>query len=554
MPSLRLLPLRRTAAAAALVSLTLGLTAAAHSQTTGEVAGRDYVPGELLVVFKNDTVRANRTRAMRSVSGASLLQRLERSHVDRVRIPRNVSLDDAKRTLLADPSVAYVQPNYIYTATDTVANDPYFSANLWALRNTGQSNGKVGADIGATRAWDLTKGSSTVVVGVVDTGVDYSHPDLAANMWRNPGEIAGDGRDNDGNGYIDDVHGYDFRNWDGDPRDDHGHGTHCAGTIGAVGNNGVGVTGVAWNVKIVALKFMGTDGKGSTSSALACIDYLTELKAKGVNVVASNNSWGGTGADSALREAIERANQKGILTVCAAGNTGANSDTNPEYPGAYTNSNVISVAATDRFDRRAGFSNYGANSVDLGAPGVDILSTTPNNGYGWSSGTSMAAPHVTGAVALLKAYNPSLTAAQIKDAILTTGDPVADLQGLTVTGRRLNLYNALQKVTVVVAPVLKNMKLTVTPDRALYTTRHTVFLTVRAEDAQSAALLPGTAVQLTVTTPAGASSTLTGTVTADGTVTLSYRPLVSVGTYTVTGVATLSGYNQGTISGSFKVR
>jgi subtilisin family serine protease len=322
-------------------------------------------------------------------------------------------------------------------------NDPSFG-RLWGLDNNGQSGGLAGADIDATRAWDVTTGSRSVVVAVIDTGVDYRHTDLAANVWRNPGEVAGNGVDDDRNGFIDDVHGWDFANGDGDPLDDEGHGTHVAGTIGAVGNNGVGVTGVNWAVSIMALKFLGSDGSGSTSDAIAAINYATRMRRDfGVNVVATNNSWGGGGSSAALRRAIQAGGDAGILFVAAAGNEGVNNDVTPSYPANDTSTAVIAVAATDRSNRLASFSNYGATSVDIAAPGAAIYSTVPGNAYESYSGTSMATPHVTGAVALLAAANPQASAAAIRAAILSSARPVADLAGKVATGGMLDVAAAL---------------------------------------------------------------------------------------------------------------
>jgi len=263
-------------------------------------------------------------------------------------------------------------------------------------------------------------------------------------MWRNPGEVAGDRIDNDGNGYVDDVHGWDFANNDADPFDDEGHGTHVAGTIGAVGNNGVGVVGVSWNVSLMALKFLGADGSGSTSGAIAAVNYATRMRQSfSVNVVATNNSWGGGGASNALRDAIANGGTAGIVCVAAAGNEATNNDTTPSYPANYPSDAIISVAATDAFNRLASFSNYGATTVDVGAPGVGIYSTVPNAGYASYSGTSMAAPQVTGTVALLAAANPQATAAQIRSAILSTAVPVAALAGKVATGGLVNASAAL---------------------------------------------------------------------------------------------------------------
>lgn len=339
--------------------------------------------------------------------------------------------------------VEAIEPDVII-ASRAVPNDPSFGA-LWGLENIGQSGGVVDADIDATQAWDVTTGSRSVVVAVIDSGVDYRHVDLADNMWRNPGEIPGNGRDDDGNGFIDDVYGWDFANGDGDPFDDEGHGTHVAGTIGAVGNNGRGVVGVNWEVSVMALKFLDADGSGSTSDAVAAINYATRMRRDfGVNVVATNNSWGGGGASAALQRAIAAGGDAGILFVAAAGNESANNDVTPSFPANDTNVAVLSVAATDRSNRLANFSNYGATTVDIAAPGAAITSTVPGNRYASYSGTSMAAPHVAGAVALLAAARPQATSAEIRSAILSTAAPVPALAGKVATGGLLNVAAAVQ--------------------------------------------------------------------------------------------------------------
>ncbi|MCF3568599.1 Ig-like domain-containing protein [Planktothrix agardhii 1807] len=369
-----------------------------------------------------------------------------------------------------DPRFEYIEPDYIITLEDTsktrnpeeslsiitpqatTPNDPGYS-QLWGLNNTGQSGGTADADIDAPEAWDIQKGNQNLVIGVIDTGVDYDHPDLSANIWTNPGEIAGDGIDNDSNGYIDDVRGWDFAYNDNNPMDVHGHGTHVAGTIAGKGNNGVGVTGVAWNAKIMPLKFLNDSGSGSTSNAILAINYAT---AKGVKL--TNNSWGGGGYSQALYDAINTAGQQGALFIAAAGNSSQNTDTTPAYPASYDLANIISVASTTRTDGLSWFSNYGATTVDLGAPGSDIYSAWPNSTYNTISGTSMASPHVTGAAALLWSQNPTWTAQQIKNRLMSTGDSISALNGKTVSGKRLNIYNALMSsnlptVTVNVSPV-----------------------------------------------------------------------------------------------------
>ncbi|MBD2149020.1 S8 family serine peptidase [Pseudanabaena sp. FACHB-1277] len=322
-------------------------------------------------------------------------------------------------------------------------NDSQFS-QLWGLNNISQTGGTTDADIDAVEAWDIQKGNRSVVVAVIDTGVDYTHQDLAANMWKNPGEIVGNGLDDDGNGFIDDIYGYDFINKDSNPMDDHSHGTHVAGTIGAVGNNNLGVIGVSPNVSIMGLKFLGANGSGNTVNAARAVDYAVSKGAKIINA-----SFGGGPYSQLMFDALSRANNVGVLFIAAAGNDyGNNNDTNPRYPSNYDLPNVISVAATDHRDQLAFFSNYGANTVDLGAPGVNILSTIPNNGYDFYDGTSMATPHVAGAAALLLAANSNLNVTQIRQTLMNTTDQMSSLQGKTVTGGRLNLNKAISSVSL----------------------------------------------------------------------------------------------------------
>jgi subtilisin family serine protease len=337
------------------------------------------------------------------------------------------------------------EPDRIITAS-ALPNDSSFGS-LWGLNNTGQSGGVVDADIDAVEAWDVTTGSRSVVVAVVDTGIDYNHPDLAANMWRNPREVAGDRIDNDGNGFVDDIFGWDFASNDPDPFDDNSHGTHVAGTIGAVGNNGTGVAGVNWQVSLMALKFLGADGSGATSAAIAALNYATTMRRTfGVNVVATNNSWGGGGASTSLTNAIVAGGNAGILCIAAAGNESANNDVTPSYPANVASDAVISVAATDSFNRLASFSNYGATTVDVAAPGVSIRSTTPGSTYSSYSGTSMASPHVAGLVGLMAAANPQATAAEIRSAILSTAVPVSGLAGKVATGGLINAAAAVAAI------------------------------------------------------------------------------------------------------------
>ncbi|MBI1249468.1 S8 family serine peptidase [bacterium] len=319
---------------------------------------------------------------------------------------------------------------------NVVPNDPSYSSTYGIQK------------IDAPQAWDKTTGSDSVVVGIIDTGVDYTHPDLVNNIWTNPGEIAGNGIDDDHNGFVDDVHGFDFVNNDGDPMDDNFHGTHVAGTIAAQGNNSKGVSGVAWNTSIMALKFLSASGTGYTSDAVRAINYATMMRTQyGVNIRVLNNSWGGGGYSASLESAIQASAAADILFVAAAGNDGTNNDTSAHYPSDYNSDNIISVAATDSNDNLASFSNYGATSVDIAAPGVGIYSTVPGGYYASMSGTSMATPHVSGVAALAFAYDPTATAAEVKDAILHGGDLISGLSGKVASGMRLNAAGTLDLLT-----------------------------------------------------------------------------------------------------------
>ncbi len=316
---------------------------------------------------------------------------------------------------------------------ETTPNDPGMS-QLYGMNK-----------INASAAWNLTTGSRSVVVGVVDTGIDYNHSDLAANIWTNPGEIPGNGIDDDHDGFIDDVHGFNFVANTGNVMDDNGHGTHVSGTIAAVGNNSLGVAGVNWTTSLMALKFLDSNGSGYVSDAVRAINYATMMKSRyNVNVQVLNNSWGGGGYSSALDAAIQASNNSNILFVAAAGNSAANNDTTAQYPANYNSPNVISVAASDQNDQLAGFSCYGAATVDLAAPGVSIYSTLPNNRYGAYTGTSMATPHVSGAAALAWAYKPNATVAEVRNALLQGVDRISSLTGKVASGGRLNAYNTLQ--------------------------------------------------------------------------------------------------------------
>lgn len=317
------------------------------------------------------------------------------------------------------------EPNYIVEATRGT-DDPYLGS-LWGM-----------SAINAPGAWDISTGSSGVTVAVIDTGIEYTHPDLAANIAINAAEVPSNGLDDDQNGFVDDVYGYDFINNDANPMDDNFHGTHCAGTIGAVGNNGLGVVGVAWNVKVMPVKVLSGTGSGSVATVAAGINYAVS---RGVKIVSM--SLGTTSYSQTLEDALKNAKQHGTLIVAAAGNSGQNSDLYPIYPAASTQDNVISVAASTQTDGLASFSNFGANSVDIAAPGVSILSTTLSQGYAYASGTSMATPHVAGMAAILASVNSSLSYADIKAALLRGVDTSSAFSGKMTSGGRANLYRSL---------------------------------------------------------------------------------------------------------------
>jgi subtilisin family serine protease len=360
---------------------------------------------------------------------------------------------EPRQLLAADPwlppaSIAPLWPGAAEILPAALPDDPSFAVE-WGLENTGQYSGTPGNDIGVAQAWEFTTGSRSVVVAVIDSGIDLTHPDLVANLWVNPGEIAGDGIDNDVNGFIDDVHGWDFVDNDAVPQDGFGHGTHVAGIIGAVGNNGVGVTGVNWQVSIMALRIQDDRGAGSTSAMLAALRYATMMRRDhGVMIVASNNSWDApAGYSGVVEQAIREHGEAGITFVAAAGNKATDLDVTPQYPGSYDLPNVITVASLTPQGGLAASSNYGAVSVDVAAPGTVIQSTYKNGTYGLLSGTSMAAPHVTGVVALVAAAQPGITVAGIRTAILGTATPLVSLAGKVASGR-LDAFAALGSLGV----------------------------------------------------------------------------------------------------------
>lgn len=321
------------------------------------------------------------------------------------------------------------------------ANDPMFGIQ-WSLENTGQDGGKSGADIGVLRAWFKTTGSSKVVVAVLDSGVDYTHFDLMNNIWLRPAEMAP--YQDDELGTFNDLHGFNATDRWTDPMDDNGHGTHCAGIIGAEGDNGKGISGINWNVQIMPLKFLSSTGSGSTKDAIEAINYVIDRKRKGVNVRIISASWGSTQRSRALRDAIKKAGDEGILFVAAAGNNGDDSDKRPHFPaGYYDLPNVVSVAALDRNDQLAGFSNYGAKSVQIAAPGKEILSTWLGGEFYVASGTSMATPEVAGVASLILSINPKMSVKELRDRLFNSVDKLDSLKGKVATGGRINAAKAV---------------------------------------------------------------------------------------------------------------
>ncbi|MDP2713370.1 S8 family serine peptidase [Rheinheimera sp.] len=408
----------------------------------------------ILVMFKPGVSKQERQQLI-TQQGASLRQLdaqgrdmkmryVADGRIVKVKVPKGVDRDHLIKKLAANPAVEVAEPDYPVKALAT-PNDPSFG-ELWGLHNTGQSGGTAGADIKAVDAWDISTGSHDIIIGVIDTGMDYNHPDLIDNRWVNPGSLPGS------------TYGYSTLNAEQDPMDSDSHGTHVAGTIGASGNNGTGVVGVNWNVTLLPCQFLGPTG-GSTAGAIECINYFTDLKLNhGVDIKATNNSWGGGGFSETLRAAIQSGGDAGILFIAASGNDGGDADAAPMYPAAYDLDVIVSVASTDRNDNMSDFSNYGLTSVDLGAPGSAILSTIPGGGYATYSGTSMASPHVAGAAALLWSVNPEITPSEMKTILMDSGDSLPALEGKTVSGKRVNLVNAM-----VEADPTPSFKLTLTP-------------------------------------------------------------------------------------------
>ena len=435
----------------------------ATSQVTEQVlpqaqSTQNYVEGEVLVQYS--TASDTEQQTIEKNHGLSKKETVSRKNGKQLKLLKINNGKDVKaviQELKSQPGVEFAEPNWIYTHEAT-SNDPYFTGNnLWGMYGDASTPSNVYGSQ-AAEAWAAGHtGSRSVYIGIIDEGIQFTHPDLAANIWTNPYDPV-DGVDNDGNGLIDDTHGWDFANgdntvYDGTKRagtDD--HGTHVAGTIGGIGGNGQGVAGVNWNVTMISGKFLGGRG-GTTANAIKAVDYFTDLKKRhGLNIIATSNSWGGGGFSQGLLDAINRGGDAGILFIAAAGNggndqVGDNNDTVTNYPSNYECTKggtrgwdcVIAVAAINSTGGLGSFSNYGAKTVDIGAPGVAINSSVPTNSYASYSGTSMATPHVSGAAALYASTHAGATAQQIKDAILSSAVPTASLAGKTVTGGRLNV-------------------------------------------------------------------------------------------------------------------
>lgn len=422
----------------------------------GIAQGKPFQADQVIVQFRADATDADKTRVMGRVNGnrADVLSRGRgrSGDVELLNARGHADIVDLLAELYADEAVEFAEPNWIVQHAAT-SNDTYYTnGSLWGVYGNASSPanqyGSQAAEVWASGGTSC----SNVVIGIIDEGYMYNHADLAPNAFKNPGEIAGNGIDDDGNGYADDVYGWDFDGnnssvFDGTADD---HGTHVAGTIGAVGGNGTGVAGMCWSVKLMGAKFLGSRG-GTTANAIKAVDYFTDMKQRhGLNLVATNNSWGGGGFSQALKDAIDRADAAGILFIAAAGNSGTNNDATASYPSGYASNNVIAVAALTNTGALASYSQYGATTVDIAAPGSGIWSTVPvasgkgknatvGSGYASYNGTSMATPHVTGAAAMYAARHPGATAAQIKAAILNNAAPTPSVQGKVATNGRLNV-------------------------------------------------------------------------------------------------------------------
>ena len=438
----------------------MAATAADAAKLEGNIG--EHVPGELIIRTRPGFSLTGEEGSVVGDFGATVLDtfdtpnglsKSEAGEFLHIKLPAGMTTEQAMAAMAKDDRVEFAVPNHTYGLPDDVkgsdaasgdapaapaTNDPDLG-KLWGLNNEGQTGGKADADIDATEAWTVHTGRSQAqgghITAVIDTGIDYNHPDLKDNVWTNPGEIAGDGIDNDGNGVIDDVHGYNAFADSGDPLDGHGHGSHCAGTIAGVGNNGVGVAGVNHHANIMSVKIFSDQGSTSAAAIIRGIQYATKMGAR-----ITSNSWGGGAANAGIEQAFK---DSPALHIIAAGNSGYDNDKRPNYPSNYPGDHIIAVAATDHNDGLARFSQWGKMNVDLGAPGVDILSTVPG-GYDTYSGTSMATPHVAGAATLIASAVPDIDNKTLRAALLGGVDKIPSLTGKVATDGRLNVNNSLK--------------------------------------------------------------------------------------------------------------
>ncbi len=410
-----------------LTSISSNIT---NNYTSKNTNSTNYKKNELFVKFKysSETSYKKISQMVNRQIGATVIKEYsEVKGLQLVKIPANMSLKDAIAKYKKNSNVIYAEPNYAY-AENSIPDDTYYDYQ-WGL-----------SQVNVSEAWNITTGSHKVIIAVIDSGIDLNHPDLKANIWINKGEIPGNRIDDDHNGYIDDVYGWNFISGNNNISDDDGHGTHVAGIIAAVGNNSKGVTGVMWSATIMPLKFLDNEGNGYVDDAVSAVRYATKM---GASIISC--SWGGSEYSQALKDVIDASS---ALVVCAAGNrgSGTNDDISPVYPACFTSKNIISVAATDTSDVLASFSDYGLNSVDVAAPGTHICSTLPGSQYGYMQGTSMAVPYVTGLAGLIKSIRPDLSALQIKYTILNNVDYISSLAGKILTGGRINALKALTNI------------------------------------------------------------------------------------------------------------
>jgi subtilisin family serine protease len=449
---------RRISALACLIILVFTLTPITHRLYAQE---SDRVPNQILIKFKPGVQPQQKVSLSGVLKGAKPLDTFScLPDWALLRLPEGTSVSDVLSTLSQDPDFAkltdFAEPNYLWRVAQRVPDDPLFP-DQWALHNTGQEDGRPGADIKALDVWRVTQGSPDILIGVLDTGIELEHPDLVNNLWVNKGEIPDNGIDDDKNGYIDDVHGWNTINNTGSVRDDHtySHGTKVAGIIGAVGNNGIGIAGINWHVKLVALKALDANGVGTSSSIVSAVCYALHLNEMGYNIRILSSSWGGPNFSWIISDIIQGTESQ-FLFVAAAGNEGVDISKpgNEFYPASYNNANLfydipnlLSVAASTRRDEMWDGSNYSPRLVHLAAPGAAILSTTRLNGpqrpYALDYGTSLAAAYVAGVAGLLLSLNPDLAIWNLKYALVEGGDSVEAMKGQTISGKRLSAIGSV---------------------------------------------------------------------------------------------------------------